>query len=57
MIKITLFLSVLKNDRFLQPAVPYNFAWAVKDDYNSNDYGHQEASDSNAKSGTYYVQL
>ena len=42
---------------FLQPAVPYNFAWAVKDDYNSNDYGHQEASDSNAKSGTYYVQL
>ena len=25
--------------------MPYNFAWAVKDDYTYNDYAHQESSD------------
>lgn len=25
--------------------MPYDFAWAVKDDASSNDYAHQEKSD------------
>ncbi|XP_057368945.1 cuticle protein 19-like [Daphnia carinata] len=37
--------------------VPYNFAYAVKDDYTYNDYGHQETSDGYAKTGSYYVLL
>ena len=41
----------------IQPPVPYNFAWAVKDDYTYNDYGHQETSDGYAKTGSYYVLL
>jgi hypothetical protein len=28
-----------------QAPMPYNFAWAVKDDYTYNDYAHQESSD------------
>ncbi|KAI9558890.1 hypothetical protein GHT06_015679 [Daphnia sinensis] len=37
--------------------IPYNFAYAVKDDYTYNDFGHQETSDGYAKTGTYYVLL
>ena len=28
-----------------QPPMPYNFAWAVKDEYSYNDYSHSETSD------------
>lgn len=37
--------------------MPYNFAWAVKDDYTYNDYGHQENNDGYKTTGSYYVQL
>lgn len=38
--------------------MPYNFAWAVKDDYTYNDYAHQESSDGNGYvSGAYRTYL
>ena len=38
--------------------MPYNFAWAVKDDYTYNDYAHQEtADDKGYVSGSYRVLL
>lgn len=37
--------------------MPYSFAWAVKDDYTYNDYGHQESNDGYKTTGSYYVQL
>ena len=40
-----------------QPAQPYNFAYAVKDDYYYNDFGHQENSDGKVVSGSYRVAL
>ena len=39
-----------------QPAQPYHFAYAVKDDY-YNDYSHQESSDGKVVSGSYQVLL
>ena len=41
-----------------QAPMPYNFAWAVKDDYTYNDYAHQEtADDKGYVSGSYRVLL
>ena len=38
--------------------MPYNFAWAVKDDYTYNDYAHQAtADDKGYVSGSYRVLL
>ncbi|XP_046642273.1 cuticle protein 19-like [Daphnia pulicaria] len=38
--------------------MPYNFAWAVKDDYTYNDYAHQEtADDKGYVTGSYRVLL
>ncbi|XP_046440974.1 cuticle protein 19-like [Daphnia pulex] len=38
--------------------MPYDFAWAVKDDYTYNDYAHQETSDGKgAVTGSYRVLL
>jgi hypothetical protein len=38
--------------------MPYNFAWAVKDDYTYNDYAHQEtADDKGYVSGSYRTLL
>ncbi|KAK2714047.1 cuticle protein 7-like [Artemia franciscana] len=37
---------------------PYDFAWAVKDDYTYNDYSHQESSDGNGYvKGSYQTLL
>ncbi|XP_027213820.2 pro-resilin-like [Penaeus vannamei] len=35
----------------------YDFNYAVKDDYSSNDFGHQEARDGYNTQGSYYVLL
>ena len=40
----------------LQEAHPYNFAYAVKDDY-YNDYSQQESSDGKVVAGSYQVLL
>ena len=41
-----------------QAPMPYNFAWAVKDDYTYNDYAHQESSDDKGYvSGSYRTLL
>ncbi|XP_063884607.1 cuticle protein 21-like [Scylla paramamosain] len=42
-----------------EPVSPpkYDFSWNVKDDYSSNDYGHQETRDGYNTQGSYYVQL
>ncbi|XP_032793270.1 uncharacterized protein LOC116930033 [Daphnia magna] len=38
--------------------MPYNFAWAVKDDYFHNDYAHHESSDDKGYvSGSYRTLL
>ena len=41
---------------FLQ-GMPYQFHYAVNDQYSGNDFGHQESSDGNVVTGKYYVQL
>ncbi|XP_042239611.1 cuticle protein 19-like [Homarus americanus] len=35
----------------------YDFNYAVKDDYNGNDFGHQESRDGYNTQGSYYVLL
>ncbi|XP_047472543.1 pro-resilin-like [Penaeus chinensis] len=35
----------------------YDFNYAVKDDYSSNDFGHQEDRDGYGAQGSYYVLL
>ncbi|XP_037775730.1 cuticle protein 19-like [Penaeus monodon] len=40
-----------------EPGMPYDFAYAVKDDYSGNDFGHNENSDGNVVTGEYYVLL
>ncbi|KAG7166333.1 pro-resilin-like [Homarus americanus] len=35
----------------------YDFSYAVKDDYSSNDFGHQESRDGDNTHGSYYVHL
>lgn len=43
---------------FLQVPTPYNFAWAVKDDYSYNNYNHQETGDEKGYvTGSYSVDL
>lgn len=37
--------------------MPYNFAWSVKDEFSSNDYGHTAKSDGRVVSGSYRVLL
>ena len=38
--------------------MPYNFAWAVKDEASYNDYAHQQASDDKGYvTGSYRVVL
>jgi hypothetical protein len=43
---------------YTQAPMPYNFAWAVKDDPSYNDYAHQEtADDKGYVTGSYRVVL
>ena len=37
--------------------MPYEYAYAVKDDYTGNDFGHSEKSDGNTAHGSYFVLL
>jgi len=37
--------------------MPYEFAWAVKDEPSYNDYAHSEKSDGNVVTGQYRVLL
>ncbi|XP_042855253.1 cuticle protein 19-like [Penaeus japonicus] len=37
--------------------MPFDFAYAVRDDYSGNDYAHQETSDGHVTSGSYRVAL
>merc|ERR1712071_226802 len=39
------------------PAMPYDFAYQVVDDYTYNNYGHKETSDGKVVSGSYNVLL
>ncbi|XP_050720279.1 pro-resilin-like [Eriocheir sinensis] len=42
-----------------EPTAPaqYNFNWAVKDDYSSNDFGHEETRNGYDTQGSYFVLL
>ncbi|XP_050720275.1 uncharacterized protein LOC127000552 isoform X1 [Eriocheir sinensis] len=42
-----------------EPTAPaqYNFNWAVKDDYSSNDFGQEENRNGYDTQGSYYVLL
>ncbi len=37
--------------------MPYDFAWAVKDEESKNDYAHDEKSDGKVTTGSYRVAL
>ncbi|XP_042855737.1 cuticle protein 19-like [Penaeus japonicus] len=37
--------------------MPFDFAYAVKDDYTGNDFAHDETSDGKVTSGSYRVLL
>ena len=37
--------------------MPYEFAWAVKDEPSYNDYAHQQKSDGKVTTGSYRVLL
>ena len=41
----------------LQPGMPYELEWAVKDEESANDFAHQESSDGNVVTGSYRVAL
>ena len=41
----------------LQPAMPYNFAYAVDDAASYNNFGHQESNDGKVTTGSYRVAL
>lgn len=54
---VILIIDLLWN-KLSQAPIPYNFAWAVKDDYTYNDYAHQETSDDKGYvSGSYRTLL
>lgn len=40
-----------------QDPIPYNFAYAVKDEYAGTDFGQNEESDGQTVKGSYTVQL
>ncbi|XP_037804343.1 cuticle protein 18.6-like [Penaeus monodon] len=42
---------------YKQPGMPFEFAYAVQDDYSGNNYAHQETSDGQVTSGSYRVAL
>ena len=37
--------------------MPFDFAYAVKDEYSGNDFGHDETSDGEVTKGSYRVLL
>ena len=47
-------MDILMN---IQPAMPYDFAYQVVDDYTYNNFGHKESSDGKVVSGSYNVLL
>ncbi|XP_042855741.1 cuticle protein 19-like [Penaeus japonicus] len=42
---------------YKEPGMPFDFAYAVKDDYTGNDFAHDETSDGKVTSGSYRVLL
>ncbi|XP_076065107.1 uncharacterized protein LOC143039134 [Oratosquilla oratoria] len=42
---------------YKEPGMPYDFAYAVKDEYSGNDFAHDEKSDGDVTSGSYRVAL
>ncbi|XP_066976067.1 cuticle protein 7-like [Macrobrachium rosenbergii] len=42
---------------YKEPGMPFDFGYAVKDDYTGNDFAHNEKSDGIITSGSYRVLL
>ncbi|CAL4071399.1 unnamed protein product, partial [Meganyctiphanes norvegica] len=42
---------------YKEPGMPFDFAYAVKDDYQGVDFAHDESSDGHVTSGSYRVAL
>ncbi|XP_076065086.1 cuticle protein 7-like [Oratosquilla oratoria] len=42
---------------YKEPGMPFEFAYAVKDDYAGNDFAHEEKSDGDVTSGSYRILL
>merc|ERR1719341_1359837 len=42
---------------YKEPGMPFNFVYAVRDDYTGNDFSHDESSDGHVTSGSYRVAL
>nr|XP_045616526.1 cuticle protein 7-like [Procambarus clarkii] len=40
-----------------EPGMPFDFAYAVRDDYSGNNFAHDEKSDGKLTSGSYSVLL
>ncbi len=51
------FISYLIYSIKQQPPMPYEFAWAVKDEPTKNDYAHEAKSDGKVVIGSYRVLL
>lgn len=47
----------VQQPAYKEPALPYNFAYNVRDDYSGLDYGHNENSDGSVVTGEYRVLL
>ncbi|XP_063229933.1 nematocyst expressed protein 4-like [Bacillus rossius redtenbacheri] len=45
------------HDHVHMPGMPYDFNYAVKDDYHGNDFSRNEVSDGDVVQGEYRVQL
>ena len=45
------------NQSIQLQGMPYDFSYAVQDEYSGNDFGHSENSDGNVVTGEYFVQL
>ena len=48
---------LFQHDHHHEPGMPYDFNYAVKDDYYGTDYSRNEVSDGNVITGEYRVQL
>ncbi|XP_050689308.1 cuticle protein 18.6-like [Eriocheir sinensis] len=42
---------------YKEPGMPFDFAYAVKDDYTGNDFSQNESSDGHVTKGSYQVLL
>ncbi|XP_042894193.1 uncharacterized protein LOC122268023 [Penaeus japonicus] len=50
-------LAQRSSPTYKQPGMPFDFAYAVRDDYSGNDYAHRDPAASTSPPGSYRVAL